>query len=81
MAKKENLADRTGTETLDFEDRRRVACSEFMLTWERNVAQDVHGVYPGQFGDIVLRWSLGMDEIVPFGDRMTEVLHKTLQGR
>lgn len=76
MAEK-NLADRTGTETLDFEDRRRLACSRFMLDYETNHFNGIAGVTPTQFGAAVLAYTLDASEIVPMGDRMTAVLAKT----
>lgn len=73
MSENENLAERVGTEVLDFEDRRRIACSEMFLTAERSGG----GVYPNDFGMVVLRSVVGEDEIVKMGDRIVAVLIKT----
>jgi hypothetical protein len=79
--KNENLAERTGTVVLDFEDRRRLACSRFMLDFETNHYNGIAGVTPTQFGAAVLAYTLDASEIVPMGDRMTQVLAKSFGVR
>lgn len=71
----ENLNERTGTETLDFEDRRRLVCEELVMTAERNQG----GVFPAQFGETILRWTASTEEVVAMGDRALTVLSKRMQ--
>jgi hypothetical protein len=76
--KNENLAERTGTVVFDFEDRRRLACSRFMLDYETTHSNGITGVTPVQYGATVLAYTLDASEIVQMGDRMTAVLAKNL---
>ena len=70
----DNLNERVGTEVLDFEDRRRLAASEILMVAERNGG----GVYPMQFGEVVLQWVTTEDETIPMGDRVIHCLNKMM---
>lgn len=71
------LAERTGTIVLDFEDRRRLACSDVLMQMEKSESR---AIYPAQFGETVLRWIADPAEVVAMGDRMMTVLSNTLRG-
>lgn len=58
----DKLADRVGTEVLDFDDRRRLAFAEMCM-----YAED-RPVYPKEMGEIVLRHVTGQDEVPEFAD-------------